>query len=91
MDELMRHTKNAIYHPIDSSKYDRKFASLISSMLTPDPAKRAKLCDVITSDLIVLRYYRSLFDYGYQFNCSANEQAKNNHHNNNNEINAPNN
>lgn len=89
MDQLIYHTKNAIYEPINfngSTKYDPKLVSLCSSMITPEPDKRATIRDVITNDLIVCRYYRSYFDYGYHFKCTENVQNINN-----NDINTQNN
>lgn len=80
MEELIYHTKNAIYLPI--LNYNPKLISLCSSMITPNPKARATIADVITHDLIVKRYYRSYFDYGYHFVCSGNNNNDINTHNN---------
>lgn len=75
MDKLIHFTRNAFYYPINIDKavnYCPKLVALCSSMITPDPKQRATIADVISNDLIVLRYYRSYFDYG--FNCSADVQ-----------------
>lgn len=80
MDELIHYTSRAIYLPIDvgsAVNYSPKLVALCSSMITPDPKQRATIRDVISNDLIVRRYYRSYFDYGYGCNCSVDVQNNN--------------
>lgn len=74
LDELIYYTENAIYIPINVCgriKYTPELISLCSSMITPEPKRRATIRDIITNDLIIRRYYRSYFDYGYDFKCSG--------------------
>lgn len=74
MDELIGLTRNASYLPINHNgivNYCPKLVALCSSMIKPEPTERATIRDVISNDLIVRRYYRSLFDYGYHFKCTG--------------------
>lgn len=48
-------------------------------MITPDRNERATIPEIISNDLIVRRYYRSYFDYGYQFKWLTKAQNNNNH------------
>lgn len=78
IDELIYHTRNAIYLPI--MHYDSKVITLCSSMITPNRNERATIPEIISNDLIVRRYYRSYFDYGYQFSTELewSTEAQNN-------------
>lgn len=80
MDELILCTSNAIYLPINTDKtinYSPELVALCTSMITPDPKQRATMSDVISNNLIVRRYYRSYFDYGYRTTRSADVQNNN--------------
>lgn len=81
MNELVQLTTEAKYEPINGNSpvtYAPKMVSLCSSMLTPDSAKRATICDIITNDLIAVKYYRSLFDYGYRLPTAESADSNNN-------------
>lgn len=64
MDDLIQRAQHAIYKPISTRKTncDEKLVLLCTSMLDANYNKRAKIQDIISSDLIVRRYYRSYFD-----------------------------